>query len=264
MTNKKDDDLGIVPVNQIRRAHSFLFYGRGGTGKTTLFGTFPGKKLLIDVQDEGTDSVSDVKELDVKECHDFADVEDTYWWIKDHPKAYKSIALDTVSMLQACVVVELGAKNAKKGKRAGDWGSMSQKDWGNVAALLKEWLINYRDLTKLGINVVFIAQDRTFNISDEDDSDGALTPEVGPGLSPSVAKALIAMVSVVGNTFIRTKEVTKEINGKKVKKQITQYCLRLGPNPVYSTKVRKPRDVKAPDFIVDPDYDSILDIINGE
>lgn len=256
--------MGIVPVKQIRRAHSFCIYGRGGSGKTTLFSTFPGKKLLIDIRDEGTDSVSDVKNLDVKECYDFADVEDTYWWIKDHPKAYKSIALDTVSMLQSCLVEEVGAKNAKKGKRAGDWGSMSQKDWGNVAALLKEWITNYRDLTKLGIHVVFIAQDRTFNMNEEDDSDGALTPEVGPGLSPSVAKTLIAAVSVVGNTFIRSRIVKKEVNGKKVEKQVTEYCLRLGPNPVYSTKVRKPRDIKAPDFIVDPDYDTILDIINGE
>lgn len=264
MTRKKDDDIGIVPVSNVKKAKSFCFYGRSGTGKTTLFGTFPGKKLLIDVQDEGTDSVSDIKDMDVKEIEDFADFEDTYWWIKDHPKVYKNIAIDTVSMLQMIAVREISEKNKKPGKRAGDWGTMSQRAWGDVAALMKEWLINYRDLTRLGINVVFIAQDRTFNMNDEDDSDNAVIPEVGPALSPSIAKALNAAVSMVGNTFIRSRTIVKEVKGKKVKKEVTEYCLRVGPNPVYTTKVRKPRDIRAPDFIVDPDYETIMDIINGD
>lgn len=257
---KRDDDLGAKPVSRIKRAHSFCFYGRSGTGKTTLFSTFPGKKLLIDVRDEGTDSVSDVKDLDVKEIEDFEDFEDTYWWLKDHPKAYQSICIDTVSMLQTIIVEETHRAKHKKG-RAGDWGTMSQKDWGNVAAMLKEWLINYRDLSRLGINVVFLAQDRTFNVDEEEDN--ALLPEVGPALSPSVAKTLNAAVSLVGNTFVRSRTITKEVRGKKIKKQVPEYCLRLGPNPVYTTKVRKPRNVVVPEYLVDPDYDIILDVING-
>lgn len=251
----------------IKKSKSFVLYGRSGTGKTTLAASFPKPILYLDVRDEGTDSISDVEELFVREVASFEDFEDTYWWLKENDGGkYKTVIIDTVSQLQQIVVEEKSASKKKRGgKPAGEWGSMTRGDWGDVAALMKEWLINYRDLSSLGINVVFIAQDRTFNLSDEeDDADGGIAPEVGPGLSPSIAKALNAAVSMIGNTFIRQRTITKEVNGKKRKIERIEYCLRVGPNPSYITKVRKPKSTKAPDVIADPTYQDILDIIEGE
>lgn len=256
--------LPIKKASELQGARSFLFYGRSGTGKTSLASTFPGPILLLDVMDEGTDSVVDVKDLDVMEITSLDDIEDAYWYLKNEKHKYKTVIIDTVSQLQmVCLEEIVGA--GKKGKKAGDWGSMSQKQWGEVASYMKEWLINFRDLSKQnGIETVFLAQDRVFNANEEENGDGELTPEVGPGLSPSVAKTLAAAVSVVGNTFIRSREVVKEVNGKKVKRQKTEYCLRVGPNPVYTTKVRKPRGIPAPDYIVDPSYDAIIELIEGD
>lgn len=268
-TSKDDARLpGARKVSKVNKHRSFVFYGRSGTGKTTLAATFPGPILLLDVRDEGTDSVADVADLDVKEIEDFDDFEEAYWWLTKHPDVYKTVIVDTVSQLQQLLVKEIGEKVAKKGKKAGDWGSMTQRDWGNVAAKMKEWIINYRDLTKEGMDVVFIAQDRVFNAGeDDDDTDNQISPEVGPALSPAIAKVLNAAVSMIGNTFIRSRIVKKDDKkkpGKKISKEVTEYCLRMGPNSSYVTKVRKPRDIEAPSFIVDPTYEDILEVIKGK
>jgi hypothetical protein len=128
---------------------------------------------------------------------------------------------------------------------------------------MKHWLCEYRDLP---INVVFLAQDRAFNIRDEDDNDDdtLLVPEVGPALTQSVAQAMNALVSVIGNTFIRMKTIKKEVRGKKVTRKEPQYCLRIGPNPLYATKVRNSRDKDIPSFLINPTYEDILSIIKGK
>lgn len=260
------DRLEVRPVSEQRDHRSFVLYGRSATGKTTLASTWPKPILFLDVKDEGTDSISDVKQVDVRDVKSFEDFELTYEWIIRHPEDYATIVIDTISQLQQMVVSEIGGKSKMKGDRAaGDWGSMSKRDWGDVAALMKEWILNYRDLSHLGINIVFIAQDRTFNIDDgESEGDEQLSPEVGPALSPSIVKVLNASVSMIGNTFIRVKDTKKEVRGKTRERKEYQYCLRVGPNPTYVTKVRKPRSATPLGVLVDARYEDILAIIKGE
>lgn len=265
----KDEHLpGSRRVSKINKFRSFVLYGRSGTGKTTLASTFPGPILLLDIRDEGTDSIADVKDVDVREIEEFDDLEEAYWWLKKHSDAYGTVVMDTVSQAQQLLIKEIGenSKNRKRDKQIGDWGTMTKGDWGTVSSRLKEWIINYRDLTKEGMNMVFIAQDRTFNLGDDDDdgSDSQIAPEVGPSLSPATAKFLNAAVSMIGNTFIRERiKIKRGERGKKIKEKVIEYALRMGPNPSYVTKVRKPRSIEAPSFIVDPDYEDIIDIIQG-
>jgi hypothetical protein len=144
---------------------------------------------------------------------------------------------------------------------------MSRRQFGDVAALMKEWVLNYRNLTDLGMEVVFIAQERTSHGGDEDDGrvdEVMLVPEVGPAVMPSIATHLNANVSIIGNTFIRLKTTKVKRGNKTEEKQNAQYCLRVGPNPVYVTKLRKPRDVLAPAFIENPTYEDIIDVIKGD
>lgn len=257
---------GARSIDKLNKFRSFAFYGKSGTGKTTLASTFPGPIILLDIRDEGTDSISDVEGIKVREIEDFDDFEDSYHWLKkDKASRYKTVVVDTVSQLQQLVVGEIIGEKGRGGKKAGDWGSMTKQDWGAVSGKMKEWLVNYRDLTKSGYQVVFIAQDRVFNMGDEEEApDNQIAPEVGPALSPAIAKVLNASVSVIGNTFIRSKIVVKEVKGKKKKIEKIEYSLRLGPSSVYITKVRKPREIEAPAFIVDPTYEDILEVIKGK
>lgn len=252
----------IKPVSKITRPRSWVIYGRAGTGKTTLAGTFPGPVLLIDVQDEGTDSVSDVKGMDVLEVESTDDIEDLFWYLKDNPKKYKTVIVDTVTQVQQIRVAEFSeAKGVKGNKQAGDWGTLTKQDWGEIAGWMKKIISDYRSLD---MEVVFLAQDRVFNTGEEDSEDGMIDPEVGPRLSPSVVSHLCAAVHMVGHTFIRERVTMKKVNGKKVEERKKEYCLRLGPSNYYITKLRKPRDVDLPDFLTNPTYEDILEIVTGE
>lgn len=258
MSQQGSRGLNVRPASQLAKHRSCVLYGRSGTGKTTVAGTFPTPALLLDCKDEGTDSVSDVEGLDVLDVKTWDEFEDAYWWLHAHPGKYKTVIIDTLSQVQQIAIEQI-----TKCDDAGNWGTMTKGDWGNVASLLKSWIINIRDLP---CNVVFIAQDRIFNADDEGES-GTLDPEVGPQVMPSVAKHLNAAVNIIGNTFIRRRVSVKKIKiGKKTRVRETEhieYCLRVGPNPVYVTKVRKPKSVLLPSVIVDPTYNDLMNIVKG-
>lgn len=215
--------------------------------------------MLVDIKDEGTDSVSDVKDLKVFEATSWDDLDDLYWELYDNPKVYKTVIIDTITQAQQLIIEEIGSKN--RNKKPGEWGSMTKQDWGEVSSRLKTWITNMRDLP---LEVVFIAQDRVFNLGEEESDDGAIEPEVGPRLSPSTMSHLCAAVSVIGNTFIREVVKKVKIRGKTTEKRRKEYCLRLGPNSYYITKLRKPKSINLPDFLVNPTYEEILETIKGE
>lgn len=261
-----DSDLNVRDIGDIKRNRTFVFYGRSGTGKTTLAGSFPKPMLLLDVKDEGTDSIADIKGIKVFDVTSFEDFELAYYHLLKHPKKYKTVVIDTVSQVQQLAIKELmDDKRTMKGRSAGDWGSMKKRDWGDVSSLMKEVLINYRDLATEGMEVVFIAQDRAFNFDEgESDDESSVIPEIGPALMPSVAKVLNAAVQMIGNTFIRERFVKKEVGGKIKRTSKLEYCLLVGPDPIRLSKIRKPRSIEPPKFIVDPNYEDIIAVIKGE
>lgn len=261
---KIDQSLPLKDIKDIKKPRSYVFYGRSGTGKTTISSTFPKPLLLLDINDQGTDSIADIKDIKVMEVSQWSDVEDVYWWLQKNPNEFKTVVIDTVTQMQGLAIEKVMANNKKDAAKSGDWGSMSRREWGDVAQLMKTWVVNFRNLP---MEVIFLAQERVFNIDEDNDTnvdENLLMPEVGPRLSPSVASTLNAAVSVICNTFCRIREYEKEIKGKKVIKRNTEYCLRVGPNPVYITKLRKPKSVMPPSVIVDATYEDIIEAIRGE
>jgi phage nucleotide-binding protein len=262
-------------VDELAVNRSYVFYGQSGSGKTSLAGTFPGKILVCDCRDRGTDSLVGVAGVEVKEIESWEDVEHVYWYLKKNPEEFATVVWDTMSQLQQICIEAVLEEKGKDADDAGGWGVMTKQEWGNVASRMKPMITNFRDLP---MDVIFIAQHRVFNLPTEDEEEAGtalLAPEVGPMLMPSVAKHLNASVSVIGNTFIRTRleEVARKVvkgKGKAAKTtevidevEHIEYCLRIGPSSIYTTKVRKSRDTVMPDIIVDPEYADIMKILRG-
>ncbi len=257
--SRKNRDLPeIVPVSDIDEPFSTVLYGLPGSGKTTLAATWPKPLLLIDIRDKGTKSVADVKGVDVARIKSIAQLEATYWALKRGELDYATVALDTVTQLQQMYVVDLTGKD-----EAMKWGGMTRKQFGAVSHEMKEMITNFRDLED--INTLFLAQQRFFNVSDDDEdlSEDAIA-EIGPALFPSVATTMNADVSIIGQCFIRRHVVTKKVGKKIEKRESLQYCLRLAPDGVRAAKIRKPRRQVLPSFLIDPTYEDLIDIMNGE
>lgn len=270
-TVRKDDRApGSRPVGEITRRGSTALYGRAGSGKTTLSSTWPKPILYLNIRDNGDDSIRDIEDIDVVDIESSEDLqEQLLWCVKKANKgklSYKTIVLDTMSQLQQIFVEEkiVGAKKKlKKGQQPGDFGTLTMQEWGQIAGDMKAVIMDVRNLP---LESVFLCQERIFNAgTEEDDGLGQIEPEIGPRLSPSVKNDLNASVSIIGNTFIRIKLITHkdEKTKKKTKELLKQYCLRVGPNSVYTTKIRKPKGIEAPDFIVDPTFRKIKKIMKG-
>lgn len=243
----------IKPVTEATLVLAALFYGRAGTGKTTLSATFPGPILHLDIREKGTDSISDLDNVDTMSVDDWDEFEQVYWYLKANPDKYKTVTVDAVSQLQD-YAVDAAIKESGKNNDV-----VSKREWGIAAGKLKTWIINYRDLVDLGINVVFLAHDRAHE--GEDGEDGELMPSMGPRVMPSVASVLTASVKLIGNTFI--KEVTTKKGNGQVQRQVI-YCLRIGPHAYYETKVRQPKGSYVPDILENPDYNKLVSLMKGE
>lgn len=239
----------ITPVGKVRMEMNALFYGRSGTGKTTLACSFPKPLLILDINESGTSSVANLDDVFVLSIQEWDDFESIYWYIKKNSKKYKTIVIDTVTRLQDLALIKVMYEAGKDPEE----DPITQPDWGAAFKLMKSWIIKFRDLEP---NIVFTAQDRITESKYDEDQ---ITPEVGPMLTPAVAKALNAAVNIIGQTFIHGQTVTTD---KGLATKVT-YRLRLGPDEFYLTKVRQPKEAKLPKSLVDPTYEKLDEIVRG-
>lgn len=245
----------IVDLTAFEEPLIVELYGRSGTGKTTLLSTFPKPILLLDIKDHGAESARSASikkgDIDVLSIENFDELEEAYEYITDNLGKYKTVAIDTMTGLQELAYVKVMEDESKN--------QMSQRLYGLASSMLKQWIMHYKELSSEGIIPVFICQDRTDNGDGE--GEDQLIPEVGPALMPAVSKLLNAACKVIGHTYIQENS-EKGADGKRVSK--IEYRLRLGPNPYYITKIRKPKEAACPSYLTNPTYEDILAISKGE
>lgn len=228
-----------------------LFYGRAGTGKTTLAATYPKPLLILDIRERGTRSVKGVPGVKRIRVSEWDQLEEIYWALKDGSD-YKTVVIDQLTAMQS-----LGMRHIREIAHVKEGDAFSQRNWGRLSGLMQQWIEAYRDLIDEGYNIIFNAHERVREPQEEDDD--RIAPSVGSNLMGSVASFVNGAVSIIGNTFIR-----EEID-KKTKSREVQYCLRIGPHAYYAAKIRRPKSAGAPpDVIVDPSYEKIERISRGE
>ena len=249
-------DLEFISPKDSEDYIKCLFYGRPGSGKTTLACTFPKPLLLIDMKDEkGYLIAKKIKGVTVVRAKTVEDLYTIYWHLRENPDQYKTVVLDTVTAGQSLFIEDLRLRKKPNidPNKMGMWGTMSRQDWGEISQNYGPLLINFRDLD---LNVVYLSHERTFNQGEDENEDDRLDPYIGPRLMPSISSSLLAAVDFIGNCFIRQVKIKDQFK--------SQYCLRVGPHPVYITKVRVPKEREVEAVLVDTSYNDIIDLIEGE
>jgi len=243
-------------------------YGRSGTGKTSLWGSFPGPILSLicsggkksgELRSLNTPAMrKKIKTLTIEKSTDIAAAAD----IQNETQRFKTVVLDHATSFQNMVLAEiLGLDEIPE---QSSWGLASQQEYGQCALQMKELL---RLLLDLDCNVVIVAQEREFTPSEDDDM---IMPHVASALSPSVTGWLNPACDYIVETFIRQKTELKSVKvggkTKKIRKPVpgVDYCLRTGPHAIYTTKFRIPKGSGGlPEVVVDPTYDKLIKLIEG-
>lgn len=272
------------------------FYGDPGVGKTRLACTFP-KPILLIATEIGTDSVVGTPGVDVAPVETAAD----FWTCLDHAvggksqwgmngkdlkflgignfigERYRSVVLDTATKLRKNSIRELFHSQGKEVPRSQPflYAGKEWKDvWTQCSHDLQKMLAALLDIPRTN-DICVVVNSHEQNLTHDDGSGSAmmemLKPNISSAIGKSVADFLNAEVSYMGQLLIRDRmEEVEEKMGELsnfVKKKVgTEYVMRVGPDAIYRTKFRRPLTVtkELPQFIINPDYNSIVKVIKGE
>lgn len=238
--------LEIKKISEVPMQKTFLFYGKSGTGKTTLAGTFP-KPLFLDINENGTGSVDnkDAQMISIKSYNDFNEfimnIDEYYSKLK-----WDSLIIDTIGKLQ-----ELNLNYLSKGGKImiNHYGDSTNEMQQIVLKLINHATIN-------DYYLIFNAHERDNTESDEETGE-VLNPSVMAQLTPKLSEWIHATVSLAGHTRIYEK---KNDLGQS---QGIYYCIKIGADPIFKTKVRIPKDKMKANIIVNPTCEKLMSVLNG-
>lgn len=245
----------IKPVTELKTNLVMMVYGRSGTGKTHFGSTFPKPILFIDTNERGTETIALEEDIDVVRVTEWAEMDELYWALFDKTTdvQYASIVVDQVSNLQDIGMAEV----LRKGRKGRD-ETFTQRNWGQLSGMLKQWISDFRDLSD-NYNLLLIAHERVNEGGDDDEE--AIEPSIGARVMPSVSAFLDGAVDSIGSTFIKERWETED----KEEVRHVDYCMRIGPHAFYSTKIRRPVSAgPIPELIVNPTYKKIKDLVTGK
>lgn len=257
-----------------------LLYGESATGKTTLWATFPGPILCLVCS--GGKRPGELRSINTPEYRKkitarvVSSVGQAQEILRDEAANYATVVLDHATGFQDLAVMEhlrmdeMPIVKFRKAEKGESWGIVPKAEWTEINTVV---LKVFRGLLDLPSNVVIVAQEKIFKGKEEMGAllgAEAVPSRIGGAMTPGVAQWLLPACDYVVQTSIRprTKTVTATVGKTKQEQEVVlkgkDYCLRVGPHDVYMTKFRVPKGRELPEFIVDPTYDKIHSLINGE
>ncbi len=246
----------IKPVERVKKNMVMLAYGKAGTGKTEFASTFPTPILVLDVREGGLDTIANKSGIDVLELSTWEEFEEIFWELKEGSE-YQTIVVDQISNLQDLGMEEIRRRSKKKKGEL-----FTKQNWGQLSGLIKTKIAEFITLSEK-YHLCLIAHERAFNVDTDDEDESVLAPNIGARVMPSVGSFLDGAANAIGGTYITEEFVKKK--GEKEETRVVSYCMRTGPDPYYSTKVRRPVDAgPIPVSIKNPTYQKIADLAAGK
>lgn len=243
---------------------SINIYGRSGTGKTTFWGSFPGP--ILSVICSGGKRPGELRSLNTPEMRKkiktvtLESPEELLEVAEYAEGKFQTVVIDHATGLYEKVLANVLGMD--KLPEQSSWGLATREQYGQATLQTKELL---RSVLDLSCNRVIIAQEREFG-SDSDNAE-VLLPYVGSALPPSLTGWLNTACDYIVNTFIRPKMESKvsKVGTKSITTQVrkggVEYCLRVGPHDIFTTKFRTPNGDDLPELIVNPTYQKLSELI---
>lgn len=234
---EKASPLKLYKPGQIAPSRGICLYGKGGTGKTTLLGTMPGKGLVIDVPqiEGGTEVIANhADRIDVTPVESWNEVEAVYKFLASGEHEFRWVAFDSITAF-----TELAKRRTiRERELSADPYKIELQDWGKIGQLVGDLIYKFRTLKLI---TIWVAQ--------EDKRDGvtcpALTPAALTALMPSMA--LVARLSVAYNLTGQVERI-----------------LQVGSSPECLTKCRAKPEVTVPQAIRSPNLETLLRYLAGQ
>lgn len=241
----------IKRTSEFAQNQNVLVYGRPGSKKTRFCATAP-KVLILDINEEGTDSVRrDIDPFAIR-VYDWESFVDIYWYAHSGDHEFESFAIDGVTGLQnVCMKFVLDERHDLDTSR--DPNMPSKQAWGKVGKLMREQITDWRNLP---YNVIFTATERAREIDEEGGDDDEVIRQVGPNVSPSVGSALEQAVGTIGRMIKR--EVVIRNKAKGTTRREVRSRLLVADSPRY---ISKDRNGVFGEYIDAPDFAEMLQLI---
>lgn len=237
-----------------------VVYGRSGTGKTTFSGTFPKPLLHIVCSSIGLNESIPLAKIDgiydflLEKGEELLEIPTIV-----EEMSFKTVVLDHATGLQDLILKEiLGVEEIIQQK---NFGMVTQAQYGQLTFQMKQILYK---LLSCNCNVVVVSQEKEIVV---DDVSGLLTPYVSTALTPSVSSWLHAAADFVLHTYIKqkTSKVATKVGKSEVEieKAVSGYsfCIHIAPNPVFVTKIRTQEQKELPEYIENPTYEKLLELV---
>jgi len=257
-TKKRDiEAINTRVSSRIKRTSEFahnqniLVYGIPGARKTRFCATAP-NVLILDINEEGTDSVRRDPNPHAIRVYNWEDFLDIYWFAHSGDHEFKTFAIDGVTGLQGlCMGFVLGERHDLDASRDPDMPS--RQAWGKVGKLMRDQITNWRNLP---YNTIFTATERSRDLDEEGGDDDEVARQIGPNVSPSIGSALQQAVGTIGRM------VKREVIVKNKKTEVTRREVRsrmvVGDSPRY---ISKDRNGVFGEYIDAPNFTDMLEKI---
>lgn len=240
----------IHRASEYKHNLTMCIYARPKVGKTRFCATAP-NVLIIDVDEQGTDSVRDDLDPRTIRITTWTEINDIYWYLQSGEHDFESVAIDTVSGLQTlCMNYVLGDEAARDASKDPD--QPSQRIYQKVSQLMKIQITNFRNLD---MNVIFTAHTRTKSTGEDDEDVVTMT---GPNTSPAIQSHLLGAVGLIG--YMTKREVIVKNAKTQKKRRVARTRLLIGPSERFETGVRYSA-LKDMDHIDSPNFQDILDLV---
>ena len=233
-------------ISEVKQPNLWVIYGKSGSGKTALGGTFPKPMLYVKIGDDGSNTIKNYEGIKVIEIESYKDLKEiSKELLKD--KKYKSVFLDTFSL----IVNEWSDENAvRKSKR------MTQQMWGDLKTDTEELIRLLHQVAETHIVVL--------SCHEASDAFEGMEDEILPDIRPSVSKGVRTYLEGMANFGIHCIKIMKEVDTENGTKEVTKFAVNLGANPYYWTKLQIDPAIKVPKMVFNPSYDKIIKLIGGK